>query len=65
MDIAAESLPLRGAWIEIEIAAVFWIALLSRSPCGERGLKYAGAEIYTRLMEYRRSPCGERGLKLL
>ena len=33
------SLPVRGAWIEISILQSNTFAGLSRSPCGERGLK--------------------------
>ena len=36
--------------------------LVSRSPCGERGLKFV--LIARREHQHRRSPCGERGLKL-
>ena len=35
----AQSLPVRGAWIEIQIAARASAFGTSRSPCGERGLK--------------------------
>ena len=34
------SLPVRGAWIEIALALVLDYLCRSRSPCGERGLKY-------------------------
>ncbi len=34
-----------------------------RSPCGERGLKWA-ADVKANVKPLRRSPCGERGLKL-
>ena len=55
------SLPVRGAWIEMEWQALD--AAAGRSPCGERGLKLlaAGGSGW-RLC---RSPCGERGLKSL
>ena len=33
------SLPVRGAWIEIYIICTIKICTISRSPCGERGLK--------------------------
>ena len=33
-----------------------------RSPCGERGLKYASLQFVDSVPQ-RRSPCGERGLK--
>ena len=34
------SLPVRGAWIEMRIVQSALLATISRSPCGERGLKY-------------------------
>ena len=34
------SLPVRGAWIEIYILQDFSRQRRSRSPCGERGLKF-------------------------
>ena len=34
------SLPARGAWIEIKKEANRWAELKSRSPHGERGLKF-------------------------
>ncbi len=34
------SLPVRGAWIEISIRFYCRFSFRSRSPCGERGLKY-------------------------
>ncbi len=34
------SLPVRGAWIEIDLRRVVSENTSSRSPCGERGLKY-------------------------
>ena len=40
MAIADTSLPVRGAWIEIPIVLQMLPKLGSRSPCGERGLKY-------------------------
>ena len=33
------SLPVRGAWVEIVQVAICCLCRLSRSPCGERGLK--------------------------
>ena len=33
------SLPVRGAWVEMAPVGVRWLRALSRSPCGERGLK--------------------------
>ena len=51
---------MRGAWIEINPIDVC-VDKHSRSPCGERGLKY---ELSPAQIEYLgRSPCGERGLK--
>ena len=59
---AKQSLPVRGAWIEIG----FWLSNISvperRSPCGERGLKFTNMN--NKIEKTRRSPCGERGLKL-
>ena len=58
----AQSLPVRGAWIEIDVALLSGINRNRRSPCGERGLKYPS--IFTDLLnDEGRSPCGERGLK--
>ena len=34
------SLPVRGAWIEMLQEYLYTILLFSRSPCGERGLKF-------------------------
>ena len=34
------SLPVRGAWVEIIYSVSFYTISASRSPCGERGLKY-------------------------
>ena len=58
------SLPVRGAWIEIELFAASGEEKKSRSPCGERGLKFHHVK---RVIEIQpgRSPCGERGLKFL
>ena len=36
------SLPVRGAWIEMPLRRFRQPAVLCRSPCGERGLKYRG-----------------------
>ena len=38
------------------------VTLRSRSPCGERGLKYALGVLLAHETQGR-SPCGERGLK--
>ena len=35
------SLPVRGAWVEISAASCDLQSKESRSPCGERGLKFA------------------------
>ena len=60
---AGWSLPVRGAWIEIITAKRGRKREKRRSPCGERGLKYA---CYLQPAEHLgRSPCGERGLKSL
>ena len=55
------SLPVRGAWIEIVDLGTPDRLACSRSPCGERGLKYSKPE--EPAAEGGRSPCGERGLK--
>ena len=57
------SLPVRGAWIEINGACPKVGAIRSRSPCGERGLKYNIQS--PMIIALCRSPCGERGLKWL
>ena len=58
---APMSLPVRGAWIEIAPVAHPNAERPSRSPCGERGLKFL---LIQRLqVKFGRSPCGERGLK--
>ena len=38
-EVPAKSLPLRGAWIEIDNSNQPKRSLSCRSPCGERGLK--------------------------
>ena len=55
------SLPVRGAWIEIPSESTPQSRKASRSPCGERGLKFAAA--VHAIGGRGRSPCGERGLK--
>ena len=40
MGARTTSLPMRGAWIEIGNAKVWFGTQLGRSPCGERGLKF-------------------------
>ena len=55
------SLPARGAWIEICAAVGRSHRAGSRSPQGERGLKYR--KLAARVDRHRRSPQGERGLK--
>ena len=57
------SLPVRGAWVEMRILRTLSTSGLSRSPCGERGLKLYTTHRPRHLP--RRSPCGERGLKFL
>ena len=37
--VLAVSLPVRGAWVEITLWRKPTAATISRSPCGERGLK--------------------------
>ena len=56
-----ESLPSRGAWIEIWIAFRPLLRGMSRSPHGERGLK--SPLMISRALAGCRSPHGERGLK--
>ena len=56
------SLPVRGAWVEIEKLGDLKAFTMSRSPCGERGLKFLGGCMNNLFLESR-SPCGERGLK--
>ena len=56
------SLPVRGAWVEIACCVYVPLPRESRSPCGERGLKYLPE--HPPLRGGGRSPCGERGLKL-
>ena len=57
------SLPVRGAWIEICHKYKRTNSYARRSPCGERGLKWACSPWAWH--SSRRSPCGERGLKYL
>ena len=47
----AQSLPVRGAWIEIGDGDVERRGAVRRSPCGERGLKYSAASLYGRTIE--------------
>ena len=56
-----QSLPSRGAWIEIAGRAHNIRRAFGRSPHGERGLKLLFTIIVT--VKGRRSPHGERGLK--
>ena len=42
------SLPARGAWIEIFSASTVSVCASSRSPHGERGLKFVHAELFCR-----------------
>ncbi len=39
LERVALSLPVRGAWIEINVSGVTVLDDVRRSPCGERGLK--------------------------
>ena len=36
----SSSLPVRGAWIEINSCRAYAVTHTGRSPCGERGLKF-------------------------
>ena len=38
--VAAQSLPTRGAWIEIKVLQMYALLNARRSPHGERGLKW-------------------------
>ena len=58
-----ESLPTRGAWIEILRSWRRAGNSLGRSPHGERGLKFNGDTVL--LHQRSRSPHGERGLKCM
>ena len=63
MPVQVLSLPVRGAWVEILSKVMGSSPHVSRSPCGERGLKF---DVFCNVNLYlRRSPCGERGLKYL
>ena len=59
--MSSSSLPTRGAWIEIASTKSSARNSTSRSPRGERGLKYDGRILQP--CRWRRSPRGERGLK--
>ena len=59
----SESLPTRGAWIEIS-TVLPCSSTTSRSPHGERGLKFYSTG-YLLWHRQGRSPHGERGLKYL
>ena len=43
---SAESLPVWGAWVEITFATLWDTVGVCRSPCGERGLKWASSGIF-------------------
>ena len=60
---AQRSLSLRRAWIEIPWPVTAFIRISSRSPYGERGLKFALNR--AAVSGSRRSPYGERGLKFI
>ena len=62
VSINKVSLPPRGAWIEINIGYCFSVSGFSRSPHGERGLKFLSV-FPIQLQSAGRSPHGERGLK--
>ena len=57
-----QSLPIRGAWIEIMLKSSLTLPVSGRSPSGERGLK-SGHHQRDQRPDRRRSPSGERGLK--
>ena len=38
------SLPMRGAWIEMILLSLCLDSKSGRSPCGERGLKFAASD---------------------
>ena len=59
--LGGQSLPMRGAWIEIRLLCGHIARSSRRSPCGERGLKCIKSSSIFWLVC--RSPCGERGLK--
>ena len=40
LDLVALSLPVRGAWVEIDKEEQRRAGKAGRSPCGERGLKF-------------------------
>ena len=61
--VVVESLPVRGAWIEMISRLLGCANDTCRSPCGERGLKCH--KLQNALALSCRSPCGERGLKSL
>lgn len=58
------SLPARGVWIEITLTLIPSRPFGSRSPYGERGLKWGQRGAADRSC-LGRSPCGERGLKFV
>ena len=62
-DGSDESLPTRGAWIEILWTTHCLPQRPCRSPHGERGLKFNGLRVHHGL--HGRSPHGERGLKFV
>ena len=61
--IGTRSLPIRGAWIEMSMTKPVCMSSVSRSPSGERGLKYTAESAGNQ--RGGRSPSGERGLKYL
>ena len=63
LNFGLQSLPPRGAWIEIMLSMLLISFLSSRSPRGERGLKLKALAVMLTIVC--RSPRGERGLKLV
>ena len=45
LRLAAASLPVRGAWIEMWVGCQHYKWDFRRSPCGERGLKCEGKNL--------------------
>ena len=48
--LAVLSLPLRGAWIEMLLCLGVLVLPMSRSPCGERGLKFTLLCLHSRML---------------
>ena len=47
----AQSLPVRGAWIEMSATSGAFSVVPCRSPCGERGLKFIARVVARELLE--------------